>query len=71
LLHLQLLQSAEQLRVVPLKEPSKGNPNACMLLLGKDAAELLAPLWDVRSVVSNSYQNSILAGAAWICCKFS
>jgi hypothetical protein len=53
---LQLLQSAEQLRIVPLKDPSKGDPNACMILLGKDAAELLAPLWDVRSFESYSYQ---------------
>jgi hypothetical protein len=44
----QLLKSAEKLRAVPLKKPSKGNPNACMLSLGKDAAELVAPLWDVR-----------------------
>ncbi len=41
---------------MPLKDPSKGDPNACMFLLGKDAAELLAPLWDVRSFESNCYQ---------------
>jgi hypothetical protein len=71
LLHTQLLQSAKELRVLPLKDPSKGNPNACMLLLGKEATELLAPLWDVRNFESNAHQNSFLTGIAWCCCKFS
>jgi len=40
---LDLLQSVKEIQAVSVKDSSKGDPEICMRVTGKSAAELVAP----------------------------
>ena len=44
---LDLLQSVKEIQAVSVKDSSKGDPEICMRVTGKSAAELVAPVWDI------------------------